>query len=173
MTAKNKIYIYSAVFFLAGLAMILFLIAPVFANINKNSEKLFSDKESLLVLSEQVKEMESFQKNYEAYKTNLEKIDGMFVDPKNPVEFIEFLEKVASESKIKSDISLMQGKEKENKSGPAFLAFQVACEGNFSDIIGFSEKLENGQYLIDIQNLMIKKAEAPAGKVVYEILSIE
>ena len=109
--------------------------------------------------------MESFQKNYEAYKTNLEKIDGMFVDPKNPVEFIEFLEKVASENKIKSDISLMQALVKENKSGPSFLAFQITCEGNFSDVIRFSEKLENGIYLIDIQNLMVKKAEASAGKV--------
>ena len=160
MKNKNKIFIYSAIFSLAGLAIILFLIAPVFQNIDKNSRKLFSDKESLLLLSEQVKEMDSFQKNYEAYKTSLEKIDALFVDPKNPVEFIKFLEDAASENKIESGISLMQSLSKESKSGQAYLSFQMACEGDFSDIIAFSEKLENGPYLIDIQNLMVKKAES-------------
>ena len=159
MITKNKIYISSAVFSLLSLAFVLFLILPALKDIKAFSNDLLAGKNNLLSLTEQVKEMNVFNKNYSDYKSNLEKIDSLFVDAKNPIAFIEFLEKTSADSKIKSDISLTPGTIKEGSANAPSIAFQINCEGNFSDIIKFSEKIENGPYLASIQSLMIRKIE--------------
>ena len=103
---KNQIYITLFVFGLIILSLILFFIFPYFQEIKNDSEALLSGKNNLAFLGDQVSEVEKFKNNYESYKPNLEKIDQLYVDPKNPADFFEFLEKTASDCQVKSDISL-------------------------------------------------------------------
>jgi hypothetical protein len=156
VSLKNKIYTISIVFGLTIIILIIFFVLPSLKEIKENSKDLLLGKNNLAFLEAQVNEIENFKKNYNDYQPNLEKIDQLFVDSKNPVDFIKFLEKTASDFEIESEISLLslpQGKEQDT------VIFQIFSKGDFSKILKFSEKLENGPYLIKIQNLTIKKSE--------------
>lgn len=155
METKKKTYIISALFGLITLVLIIFFVLPPLKEIKENSEDLLSEKNNIASLENQLNKIESFKKNYNNYKPDLEKIDLLFVDLKNPADFIESLEKIASDSNIKLEISPSSSeKEPENS-----VVFRLFAEGDFPDIIRFSEKLETGSYLIKIKDLTIKKAE--------------
>lgn len=155
METKNKIYIISAIFGLVVLVLVIFFVLPSFKKIKKSSEDLFSEKNNIILLENQLNGVENFKKNYNNYKTDLEKIDLLFVDLKNPVNFIESLEKIAFDSNINLEISPSSSKKEPENS----VVFRLFAEGDFPDIIRFSEKLESGPYLTKIQDLTIKKAE--------------
>lgn len=160
---KNKTYSALAVFGLIILSLILFFIFPLLLELKNSSGKLLSEKNDAAMLIAQSNEIESFKKAYGGYKPNLEKMEKMFIDPKNPVEFIKFLENAALASGIKSKISLVS-----NQENPDTASFQLFSSDDFSKILRFSEKLENGPYLIQIQNVSIKSAGIdifPSGKV--------
>lgn len=160
MKTRNKIYIFSALFCLFNLALLLFLIFPAIGDIKKYSDDLSSKKKSTDILKIQAIEVDKFQKNYDDYKPNLEKIDRLYVDPKAPVYFIEFLEKTASESEIKPEISLSPYSLESLKEDQTSITFQFFSSGDYSKILKFAKLLENGPYLIEIKNLTIKNAES-------------
>jgi hypothetical protein len=106
MKNKSKIYIILLIFALVSLFLVIFFIWPLFKEIERNSKDLISAKNNIVTLGAQINETENFKNNYGTYKPNLEKIDQLFIDADNPVDFIEFLENTASSSKITSQISL-------------------------------------------------------------------
>src|SRR3989344_2627105 len=128
--AKNSIYTATSIFGLVILISILFVIIPLLGEIGK------------------------FKNNYELYKPNFNKIDQLYVDPKNPVDFFKFLEAEASYYKIKSIVSLSANLTGKNIQ---FINFKISTQGNFVDILAFLEKIETGPYLIKAGNLIIKK----------------
>ncbi len=89
----------------------------------------------------------------------MEKIEQSFVDLQNPVDFIKFVEESADDSNIEFDISLMSSTKKESLDGKTPVIFQIFTKGEFSDILTFSQKLENGAYIVSIKSLSIKKVE--------------
>lgn len=155
MKNNNKIYIVSLIFFLVSLFLIVFFIWPLSDEITKNSEDLISTKNDIFSLSAQIKETENFNKNYETYKPNLEKVDQLFVDPNNPVNFIEFLENTAHDSQITSQVSLTPYQQVKQNS----INFQVSSAGNFSGILNFLKEIEAGPYLTEIENLTIQNSQ--------------
>lgn len=155
MTPKKKINILLIIFTAISVALIVFYVWPLFAKIKFDSEEILSAKNSIANLGIQANEIENFSKNYSFYKPNLEKMEQLFVDFKNPVDFIKFLEKTASDSEVTSKISLPPSVKEENKN---FINFQFFSIGDFSKILEFSEKLEAGPYLIEIENLTIKSS---------------
>lgn len=155
MNSNNKIYIISSVFALAALLLFVFYIWPISKEIEQNSQDLISAKNDITTLGAQINETENFKKNYATYKPNLDKIDGLFIDPKNPVDFIKFLEDTASASQITSQISLPPSSE----NSPQFVIFQLSSRGSFSGVLNFSKKIEAGPYLIEIENLTIQNSQ--------------
>src|SRR3989344_6683896 len=91
--AKNSIYTATSIFGLVILISILFVIIPLLGEIKKNSNDIVVRKASLILLESQASEIGKFKNNYELYKPNFNKIDQLYVDPKNPVDFFKFLEK--------------------------------------------------------------------------------
>ncbi len=165
---KNNTFKVSVIFGLLVLSLVLFLIWPLLSSISDSSQDLFSEKNDTAVLKIQSDEIENFKKVYEVYKPDLEKIGQLFIDPKNPVDFIKFLETSASDSNIKLQVSLAGGSKDQSVVG-----FQLFASENFTKILDFSRKLENGPYLVEIQSIAIKNAGAnvataensPSGKV--------
>lgn len=153
MKTNNKIYTTLAIFALLSLFLIVFFVWPLIKQIKTDSENLVSDKNSMLALSAQIKEIENFKKNYESYKPELEKIDQLFVDSNNPVEFIEFLEETAYDSSITSQISLPSS----SSNSQQFIILQFSSKGSFSGILNFAKKIETGPYLVEIENLTIQR----------------
>jgi Tfp pilus assembly protein PilO len=155
MVNKNKIYAIVAIFIILALLMAGFSVF-LFIQIAEKSKEMASDKNIAVGLEEQFNDVEGFKKEYDNYKPNLERIDNLFVDSENPVNFIEFLEETASGLNAKLEMS-----------PPSFLIdgsttlanFQLSLTGGFPEIIRFSRTMESSPYLIKIKNLNIKNTE--------------
>ena len=172
MEIKKKIYTLSAIFSLTALAVIGFLVYPLLAGIKKDSEDMASQKVQAAVLSQENKDVEIFKKNYDAYKPNLDKFDQLFVDSKDPVDFIKFLEQQASEAGVTSDISLLSPSTGNNLS---FIELQFSATGNYFNVLNFSNKIENGPYMLEVEKLIIGKSlnEKSVSKNVDAVFSIK
>ncbi len=153
---KNPVYIKIAIFLLMDILIIIFAIYPIIKDIEININELVSGQNNMAFLESQVNEIESFKKNVNLYKDNIDRALLMFINSENPVDFIKFLEAASSESEITSEISIPVSKE-DIKS--ATVVFQISAIGKFSNVLKFLEKIESGSYLVKVQNLTLKKIE--------------
>jgi len=153
MNPRKKIYFWLSFFILISLFFIAFLIPKFLKEIRANSQELISLKNELASFQKETESFEKLAKVYQNYQPNFSKIDQIFIDPKDPIEFLDFLEKNASYFQLKYEISPLVGKESETPS----LFFQISVSGSFTNFLKFLEKLENAPYLIDVLNLNVKK----------------
>ncbi len=164
MTTSNKIKISIITLLILSICFVVFLIYPLFQEIEKNSKAILTQKSALKTLETETKNLEKFKPFAERNKENLEKIEEMLLDPELPVDFINFLEKIAGESQISLKVSYLTQKTNEG-TWPAFLV-QSNCSGLFSNFLRFLEKLESSDYLIEIQTLNVTKlTETEEGNV--------
>jgi Tfp pilus assembly protein PilO len=154
MNENNKKYINLSVFLIVVLALI-FLCVWLILRIDEDSKDLILAKNDIVTLEAQIVEAKNFNKNYETYKPNFERVDQLFVDPKNPVNLIEFLENTSANSGITSQISMSPL----TKTAQKFITLQVSSKGSFFGMMDFSKKIESGSYLIEIENLTIKNSD--------------
>jgi hypothetical protein len=152
MKENNKIYVILLIFAIIILLLSIFLVWPLLKDIEKNSNDLISAKNNIISLSVQTKATENFKINYENYKSNLDKIEQMFVDSSNPVNFIEFLEDVAYNYQVIPQINLS------STDSQGFISLQVSSKGEFLKVLNFIKKIEVGPYLVEVQNLTIKNS---------------
>lgn len=146
MTIKRKTYIALLILGVMVLFLILFAIKPLLSQIKKESENFVMQKKELIELEVKIKNLQDFRSNFKQYQLNLEKIDSLFVDAAEPIEFIEFLEREAADSQLSIEIFPSGDRE-----------FSLKLEGSFSSLSGFIERLEYGPYLIKPLNLSIRK----------------
>jgi hypothetical protein len=150
MEIKKQIYIIVSVFALASLFLVLFFIYPIMSEISGKSAELVSYRDKGLSLDGQFNEAANFKQKYEDYKSNLEKADNLCIDSQNPVYFIEFLEKTASELGLQLQISTPTQSMEGNMT---FQNIQLSSTGGFSQTIKFANELEAGPFLINIQRI--------------------
>ena len=121
-----------------------------FWKIIKESNNFLSAKNQITVLASQSVDVENFKNNYDNYKANFEKIEAMFLDQQNPLDFIKFLEESAVLAKI--DISISPPSFTQ-EGGQKLLSIQVSCSGTLDGELKFLEAIEKGPYLVSSQNL--------------------
>lgn len=156
MTTQNKIKISIIIFLSLSISLIIFIIHPLFQEIKKNSEGLFSEKEKLITAQAKIENLEEFKTLYRDLLPDLEKIDALFVNPDFPVEFISFLEETAKISQASIKISPPLPSKIAGDPWPS-LIFQINSISSFPNFLRFLEKLESGPYLVEIQNLTTKR----------------
>src|SRR3989344_5440775 len=167
MKNLRRIYIIIASFSIIILFMMVFLVYVPLKEIKDYSNAIFLNKNRDIFLSLQDIQLHKFKNEYASYKPNLDKIDLLFIDPSNPVNFIEFLENIASEYNLSADVAIASSnvKKEQNSDDLPAIIFSVYAKGDFSNVIKFSEKLETGPYLIEVQNLKINRPEQKIEKV--------
>jgi len=166
MAIKRQIYIIVLIFFLLCVSLVAFFICPLLIEIQRNSGQIILQKKNVSLLISEFNDVQGFYKKYEDYKPNLDKIDQMFADSQNPVDFIEFIEEKASDFKVKIEISTPFFYQEE---ASPFAILQISCSGDFSDVLKLINSLETGKYLIEIQNLDMgnyKEASRTSKKVI-------
>lgn len=156
MNLKRKIYLTLGISGLLSVLLMILAILPLFNEIKENSEDFILKRGELTFLETEIKNLEKFEKQYQDYQQNLEKINSLFINPEVPIDFIRFLEKLASDSKISVRISLSPAPKVETQPWPS-LFFQLSGVSSFSNFSKFLEKLENSPYLIEVQNLIIRR----------------
>lgn len=158
LNKKDRRPVIFLAFILLAFLLLIFSIFLCFIKIREASSNLLSIKNEIAVLSIQAEDIENFKKNYSDYLPNLQKIDQMFVDPQNPLNFIEFLEKSALDANVELEISPLSFSD---AGGLKILSFQLVCTGNFSDELDFLKNIEKGPYLLSIKDAAFSNLHAP------------
>jgi len=154
----NKVQIYSAGFFVVAALLVIFLVYPTIQDIKYSSGQILENKNQLIFAYEQSKAIEKFKDNYSSYESNLKKIDQIIVDPKDLLSLIKFFESSGLESGVDVTINLVESGQKDTIKGLPVITFTISANGEFSNMLNFSEKLERGPYLIKIKNLAMSKS---------------
>jgi len=155
INSKRKIYFSGFIFTILILVFIICLILPLFLTIKKDSIEFVSQKEKLSGLEKKRGSLKNIEEDYFNIKPSLEKINSIFISSREPIDFISFLEKTAEELNLSIQIS-PTGEELKKETWPS-LSFQMKISGAFPDFIKFLNKLESSLYLIEVENLNIKK----------------
>jgi len=171
MTISNKIKTSIITFLILSICFIVFLIYPLFQEIKKNSKAIITQKTAITVLGAEIENLNKFKLFIKGNKEKLEKTEEMFLDQELPVDFINFLEKIAGESQIFLKVSYLTPKNDEDL-WPALLV-QVNCSGSFSNFLRFLEKLKSSNYLIEIQTLNVTKLTDAEGSNIRANLSFK
>lgn len=157
MAIKKRIYLTLIIFAFLIILIIVFIVFPLFGEIKNNSKELIVQKEKFVVLETKIANLEKFKVLQADLQYFLKEIDNLFVDPIVPVEFIGFLENTSEKSGLETEIMPVGSDKKMEKGFWPYLTFQITSSGSFSNFLKFLEKIENGPYLIEVQNLSISK----------------
>lgn len=155
---KNKAYIVSIISALIALLVCIFLVYPILRGIKKNSESWVDFKKELISLQDKIKSVQEFKADMRDLQPDLEKIDKLLIDSGLPIDFIKFLEKTSEDSGISVEITSATLPLVEEQTWPS-LAFQLSLNGSFPSFLKFLERTEAGPYLIEIQNMNIRKTK--------------
>ncbi len=154
MKITRKINLSIFIFVVSAALIVAFIIYPFFNDIKIGSKEMISQKENLAILEAQMANLENFKIIYKDLEEISEKIDRLFVNPEVPVEFIGFLENTAEEYHLKIEIFPASARAVE-KDLWSYITFQISTSGSFTNFLKFQKRMENGPYLIEIQNLSI------------------
>jgi hypothetical protein len=150
MSPKRKTILSSIFFSLFILLILFFLILPNFNEIKRISKEISQAKIKLEGITKHQEEIEKFKKLYPEIKEDLSKFENSFVNKEIPIDFVEFLEKMAKDLKIQSQISILS-------SSKDSISFQIKGVGTPENVFKFIEKVENCNYLIQGERMRISK----------------
>lgn len=154
MTTSKNITIFLIIWSTIVLVFIIFLIYPLFNEIRGASQNFISQKNRLLELEIRAENFRELQQIYKIYQPDFKKIDQLFINAEEPINFIEFLEEEAILAQI--SIEMLPFPPKEDDPWPS-MDFRLTLEGPFPNFLKFLERLESSIYLIEILNLHLKR----------------
>jgi len=154
--SNKKIISISLIFGLISLAMVVFIIYPLFKDIRKNSQELINIKRNAVSPEEEINNISQIKKIYQEIKPDSQKMENLFIDPEVPIDLIKFLEERAKDLQVSIKILSVNPKINEDEKWN-YLEFQINLVGSFGGSLRFLKKIENSQYLVETQNLTIKK----------------
>lgn len=160
LSPRNKKYIVLPGF--VGLFFIFIFVGllPLFSAIQKNSNEIIDQKKQTALSKNKIQNFNSLAAEYRGLQQNIDKINSLYIDQKEPLGFINFLETTAKDLELSTDIFINNNTP---KTGLPSLDFQINASGSFSNLMKFLEKLESASYLVDINSLSIQKA--PEGQI--------
>lgn len=162
MSFKKKITIIIGAFLLVNLAIFVFLIRPSFKKMQSGLALYSEEKIVLATIEKEISNFKDFDIKASFYLNDLERMHNLimeqvFVDKELPINFIDFLEKEAQEAGISLKISPVAQKAKSDSDFFKSAQFQLNIEGQFPAILRLLQKIENWQWLAEIENISITK----------------
>jgi len=156
--SNKKFYINLTVFLAIYIILIATVVLPLVKEIESNSTRLIEAREEMVFYSVEKSSIHELSLLFEEIDIELEKVDSLFIDSEVPLDFINFLEKLAKDLDIKLTIASVEFKEGEEDSWSYFV-FSLDLESDYISFARFLEKLENSSYLIEISQINAKKIE--------------
>ncbi len=156
MTASEKTKIFLIFCGILILFSVVFVVRPLISQIGAESENFFFQEKRLETLRVKTSYLDEFEEKYQVYHADLQKIDGLLIDPTEPIDFIEFLEEQTQTFSLSLEITPSPRREIKEDLWPS-MNFQLSLSGAFSDFAKFLEKLESGPYLVEILSLNVRE----------------
>jgi hypothetical protein len=150
MSATKKIILFSILLLIFFFLFFFFLILPNVKKINEISKEIFQTKIKLGEIEKRQEEIEKFKRLFPATKENLSKFENSLVNKEIPIDFVEFLERIAADLKLSIQISIL-GSTKDT------LSFQIRGVGFPENVFRFIEKVENCNFLIQVERIRFSK----------------
>lgn len=158
LSTRNKIIAtflgYSLLIFL----IIYFIILPRVKFIRENGREII---ERRVFLEKQYIRARNFKENNEEMKlvdADIKKLDAVFVDYNNDLQFIETLEKIAIDNNIDQKISLGAIKNEEISEFEK-ITLEISVNGSFLNVMNYLINLETLNYYINISSLDISESK--------------
>ena len=150
-TPFQKTNVLIAVVLLGALIFVVFVILPIFGQIQKSADRLAAAWQEESALRDQIAAAQDYKKISEEVRGSMEDLGNMFVDIQFPVDFIRFLENLAQEHNLSVEISSPS----EMGEG-GYATFQLTLRGASPDLTRFIARLETGQYLVQVQQMRVQ-----------------
>ena len=123
MITVHRIFIIAVVFIAISACLAVLLVYPTLKDIKAISSEMVMEKGRIVFLNEQDKALDIFKKNYESYKNNLETLPQLLPDKENPIHVIEFIETIASQVGVDTEISLSPSRESTSNNNASPVIF--------------------------------------------------
>ena len=175
MNLKKQTIIILGIFTVIVLILILALIYPLLKGLKEASLNFIEIKKELTLFYDRAGEIESLKLGYEEIERDLERTEDFFVNPEVPIDLIEFWEKTALSSGVSINISPISfgNEEDDEKDKWDSMVFRINSVGSFTDFLRFLERIEIGSYLMEIEDLSVRKlTSSDIGSINYENFSI-
>lgn len=160
---KNKIAVVVLLISILAAACV-FWAWSSFYQIKEAARSFVLQKNRLAELEARKENLRIFIENREQYRAGLERIDKLFVNAKEPIAFIEFLEKEAALTELTIEIIPFTAQAIEGEPWQS-IHFQISVEGDFPRVARFLERLERNDYLLQLLNLNINRLEKKEGEI--------
>jgi Tfp pilus assembly protein PilO len=157
MNLKKEIVIISIILGIISLVFILVFITPLLKSIRNNPIELIKVKKELSSFQEVTDKTGEIKSIYEEINPNLEKINQLFAKLETPIDLIKFFQKTAKDTSLVIKIVPVSS-EKGFDDYWDNSTFRLTLIGSYNDFMKFLEKIENGPYLTEDQELSIRKA---------------
>lgn len=155
MSSKTKIYVLITVVVGIGLGSVFLASRPLFEDIKDRSQRLTTIKKNKALLAQAEQDLIRAKSILDQHQQDLKKMENLFINPEEPVQFIAFLEKQAAKSDLDFKISSLGPTGKE-KPWPSF-EFKIRVAGSGQDFLRFLEKLESAPYLVKITKIQVNR----------------
>jgi len=132
------------------------------AKIAASSNALKIKKSEIETVYARWQDLAQSQAELQKMQGDLEKINGVFVPPETPYDFINSLEELAKLSGLNYEINLVTlGPQDREKT----MTFQIEFAGSFNNLMHFLRYLENMRYYAQIEALQISEAKKTGPEV--------
>ena len=160
---NQKIIIAIAALFVGIFLFGALAILPLLQGIKRDSKDLEDQYSKVLKASLAETEAAEFLRFSRAKGEDFETIENIFVDAETPIGFIRFIEEIAVSSNL--SVKITPGAPKKQKGVPwPVMDFQLAGSLSYPDFLRFLEKLENGPYLLKVQNTSLTRDRPSLGE---------
>lgn len=177
MEFKIKLTIFLILFLASFLGLFFGAIGPLLASAQHYKKMVMAQKERIMVAESRSSAVWTFKNFAKEEETGFKKIEGVFIEGKMPLDFINFLESTARLTGVTIDFSPAISQTETKNEWPV-LNFQISITGKTAAVLNFISKIETGRYLTEIEsvaidsgsgsgNLSSKAVAAGANGVVY------
>ncbi|MCH7828733.1 hypothetical protein IH982_02645 [Patescibacteria group bacterium] len=153
---RQKTIIATAALLVGILLFGVLAVLPLLRGIKRDSKDLENQYLKVLQASSAETEVAKFLKLSQAKEEDFETIENIFVDAETPIGFIRFIEKIAATLNLTVKITPGTVKKQKGVAWP-IMDFQLASSVSYPVFLRFLEKLENGPYLLKVQNTFLTR----------------
>lgn len=157
LKSQQKIYLHLIIFSLIICLILILVILPLINRVKAKSQVFQQEQRTLFLLREKKNYLTQLQTEAQISQTNLDKVKGVFLQPEQAIDFIMALESIASLTANQQEIQILSPTKEKTKIERPTLSFQLSLWGSFPNLIRFLIYLENMDYLVQVEQLRIRR----------------
>lgn len=160
LSPKTKLYLTAGIIVALFAALFLFIALPLIGKISATSQEYLDIKQQIANIEENRNQIMKLEKEYDAIKEKISKIDATLANPSDFLNTIIKLEQIGEKTGNKYKISVIDEPAAKKSAEPKqYLPFRVILYGDFAGAMDFINKLENADFYANIEKMEMSKLD--------------